>query len=84
MKVAIAHRIPGRTRFTTSYDLSYDRANKIKYLLERTPGVYYAKVSPVSGSIIVNHDEAGLKRACRVLLDIRLDALDDFEIEDTS
>lgn len=85
MKIAIAHRIPGRTRFSTTYNLSYDRANKIKYLLEQVPGVSYAKVSPVSGSIIVGHDDdEGLKRACRVLLDLELASLDDFEIEDTS
>ena len=84
MKVSIAHRVLGRTRFSTEYPLSYARANKVKYLLEELPGVSYAKVSTVSGSIIVNHDEAGLKRACRMLLDLDVASLDDFEIDDTS
>lgn len=84
MKVKISHRILGRTRFSSEYKFNYDQANKIKYLLEKIEGVYDAKVSTTSGSIIVYYEEATLPKVCKFLLELKLKSLDTFEIEDTS
>ncbi|MDY3118439.1 MAG: heavy metal translocating P-type ATPase [Peptoniphilus sp.] len=85
MKVSIAHRLPGRTRLSSGYHFTYDRANKLKYVLESIPGITYVKVSPLTGSILIYHEEdLGLKRACRKLVDLKVSSLDGLEIDDSS
>ncbi len=84
MKAKISHRTLGRIRFSCDHIFSYSRANKLKYLLEKIDGVSYAKVSTITGSIIVNYDEKALGRVCRFILDFDPSYLDSFEIEDKS
>ena len=84
MKFQIAHRVLGRTRFSSEYRFNYERANNLKYLIESIDGVYYTKVSTCSGSVIVEYEEYALPSVCKLLLNTTLVALDDVVIEDSS
>lgn len=84
MKFQISHRVLGRTRFSSEYRFNYERANNLKCLIESIDGVYYAKVSTCSGSVIVEYEEYALSSVCKLLLDTSLVDLDRVEIEDTS
>lgn len=84
MKFQIAHRVLGRTRFSSEYRFNYERANNLKYLIESIDGVYYAKVSTCSGSVIVEYEEYAFPTVCKLLLETSLVDLDRVVIEDSS
>ena len=72
MTIRIAHSIPGRIRFATSYGrLTCDQADALLYYLLSLPGVKTAKVYDRSGDAVVTYQgsrEELLHRICRFSL----------------
>lgn len=84
MRVNISHRIRGRIRLSSQYNFDYEKANKLKYLIQKLDGVKNCKVSIVSGSIIINYKEKYLVEILKYIKNLKFQTLSQIEIEDPS
>lgn len=82
MIASIASRTLGRCRFIYEGVIEDSDVNKIKYKVEKLEGVKSCKVSPLANSIIVNYEEEYLPKVARFIMDLDLEELADFEIDD--
>ena len=82
MIASIASRTLGRCRFNYEGVIKDSDVNKIKYKVEQLEGVKFCKVSPLANSIIVNYEEEYLPKVARFIMDLDLEELADFEIDD--
>lgn len=82
MIASIASRTLGRCRFNYEGVIEDSDVNKIKYKVEKLEGVKSCKVSPLANSIIVNYEEEYLPKVARFIMDLDLEELADFEIDD--
>lgn len=82
MIATIASRTLGRSRFIYEGLIKDSDVNKIKYKVEKLEGVKSCKVSPLANSIIVNYEEEYLPKVARFIMDLDLEELADFEIDD--
>ncbi|MDU7164134.1 MAG: heavy metal translocating P-type ATPase [Anaerococcus vaginalis] len=82
MRASIKARTLGRSRFLYEDYLKKSNINKLKYKIEKIKGVKSCEISHISKSIIVNYEEKYLGNIAKYILDLNLDSLDDFEIDD--
>lgn len=82
MIATIANRTLGRSRFIYEGLIEDSDVNKLKYKIEQLEGVKFCKVSPLANSIIVNYEEEYLPKVARFIMDLDLEELADFEIDD--
>lgn len=82
MRAKIAHRIQGRTRFTTPYKFSIDEANALKYQIESLEGVSSCYVHRIDGSIVVEYREDALPHICQWILDADVETLKSYVVDD--
>lgn len=82
MIASIASRTLGRCRFNYEGVIEDSDVNKIKYKVEKLEGVKSCKVSPLANSIIVNYEEEYLPKVARFIMNLDLEELADFEIDD--
>ncbi len=82
MIATIASRTLGRCRFNYEGVIKDSDVNKIKYKVEKLEGVKSCKVSPLANSIIVNYEEEYLPKVARFIMNLDLEELADFEIDD--
>lgn len=82
MRAQIAHRLDTRVRFVYEEDLSFDEANKLKYLVEGQAGVRLCKINPLAKSFTVFFKEGSLGSLARFILDLRLGDIKDLVIDD--
>lgn len=84
MEAVIAHRNKNRARFETNYKFNSKEINAIKYKLEEISGLKSCRISKITGSIIVSYKEDCLGKIARLILDLDVESLDSFEIDDSS
>ncbi|NMW84947.1 heavy metal translocating P-type ATPase [Peptoniphilus sp. AGMB00490] len=82
MFATIVSRTLGRSRFLYDGVLRNCDVNKLKYKIERLSGVKSCKISPLANSIIVNYEEKHLPKIAKFILELNLEDLKNFEIDD--
>ncbi|OLR65492.1 heavy metal translocating P-type ATPase [Peptoniphilus porci] len=82
MFATIVSRTIGRSRFLYDGVLRNCDVNKLKYKIEKLSGVKSCKISPLANSITVNYEEKHLPKIAKFILELNLEDLKNFEIDD--
>lgn len=82
MRASLKARCPERSRFVFEDYLEDSHVNKLKYKIEKLDGVKSCEISNLAKSIIVKYDEKALPSIARFILNLDINSLDEFTIDD--